>query len=135
MRAAVDHIEHGNGHDALGISLASEVRKVLPERYSRRRCASLCDRKRHAKDSVGTKIALVLCSIELEHEIVDSFLICERDRAERLDFGSDNIVDVAHSAEHTLAHVPRFVPIALRRLHTCPWTRRMERTHGEAIHH
>lgn len=58
---------------------SSEVRDVDVKRNALLSSGGLGDSHGHTEDGVGTKLALVWCTIELEEELVDSGLVLDID--------------------------------------------------------
>eukprot|EP00755_Sulcionema_specki_P025586 Sspe_Gene.15728::Locus_5487_Transcript_1_2_Confidence_0.400_Length_1424::g.15728::m.15728 len=74
VRAPVDHVEARDRelHSAL---VPGELRDVLVQRKACRSSCGLADGHGDTEDGVGTKVALVLRAIELDHELVQLLLL------------------------------------------------------------
>jgi hypothetical protein len=94
MRSTVDNIESRCWQDERRLD-ASEVRKVLIKGNSFLRCSSLGNGNRNAKDSVSTQFALVRCTVKLDQEVIDLFLLGDLE-ARADEFRSDDVVDIGN---------------------------------------
>ena len=73
--------------------------------------SGLCDSQRYTQDGIGSQICLVLGAIHLDEEVIDLGLVLAVNPF--LDQGrADDIVDVLHSLQDTLARPVGFVSIA-----------------------
>ncbi len=95
--ATVDNVHHRNRKTAsvaaTDVFVEGEVEVIG---------SSLSDSKRHAKDSVCSKVALSLSSVKSEHSLVNSDLVESTHTLEGL---GDRSVDISYSLLYALAHI------------------------------
>jgi hypothetical protein len=92
MGTTVDNVESRNGENKRTLRVG-DISNVSIERNALVTSTSLGDSKRDTKDSVGTKLVLVLSTIELEEELINSLLVSDSELG--LDKSrSDDLVNV-----------------------------------------
>mmetsp|Transcript_11301 Transcript_11301/g.41905 ORF Transcript_11301/g.41905 Transcript_11301/m.41905 type:complete len:203 (+) Transcript_11301:1007-1615(+) len=106
MRAAVDHVERGDGKHELPVP--GQVRDVLVQGDAFFRGAGFGNSHRYRQNSVRAELAFVLGAVQLDHQVVDGFLL-RRVLADKR--GAQNGVDVLHSFRHAFAHPLGLVPV------------------------
>jgi hypothetical protein len=74
MGTTVNNVESGNRENERTLRVG-KVSNVSIERNSLVTSTSLSNGKRDTKDSIGTKLALVLSSVKLEEELINSLLV------------------------------------------------------------
>ena len=104
MSAAVDDVHHRNRkHVSVGSA------DISVQRNLKLLCCSLCDCQGNAQNSVCAQFCLVLCSVQLDHKLVDVSLL-ESIHAD--DGWSDYLVNVPDCFKNALSAVTLRVLVA-----------------------
>lgn len=103
MGTTVEDVHHWNGQH-VGVRSA----EVLVQRELRTVSSSMSSSQGDTKDGVSTQLALVVGSVELDHDLVDNALLT-RVTAEHL--LGDLLVDVLNSLENTLTGVTLLIAV------------------------
>mmetsp|Transcript_70221 Transcript_70221/g.146965 ORF Transcript_70221/g.146965 Transcript_70221/m.146965 type:complete len:494 (+) Transcript_70221:991-2472(+) len=115
MAAPVDDVHGRDGHHHLVGGLSAELRDVLVQGHTRGRSAGAADSHRDGQDGVGTQLLLapapvVGAAIELLHHLfVDALLVGD---VHTKKCGSDDVVDVGHGLQDSLAQQSALVVVA-----------------------
>mmetsp|Transcript_34935 Transcript_34935/g.88785 ORF Transcript_34935/g.88785 Transcript_34935/m.88785 type:complete len:442 (-) Transcript_34935:448-1773(-) len=114
MAAPIDNVEGWDGHHELVRGATGDVGDVLVEWHLHRSSPGTAYGHRHRQDGIGTERGLrptpiVLRTIDnLDHRLVDALLVRHL-HADKL--RCNDVVDVLHCLEHTLAQQPALVTI------------------------
>ena len=107
--SSVDHVEARDGQGVRSLD-TGELSQVLVQGDTLLGGTGLGDGHRDTEDGIGTQLALVGGSVELDEEVIDLLLLGDFETA--LDQGlGDDVVDVRDSLGDTLAHVGRLVTV------------------------
>ena len=104
MRATVEDVHHGYGQ-----GVAVDAAEVAVEFLAGLLGCCFGAGEAHAEDGVGAQTALVLCAVELDHLVVDGFLLADE---HALQLVVEDGVDVVHGVEHALAEELALVAVA-----------------------
>jgi hypothetical protein len=106
MRATVDNVEARDREESF--SLSSQLHAVQVERDVLERSSGSAGGHGDTKDSVGTQGGLVGGAVDLAHGFIE-FSLLRHVHADELN--SEDIVDVLHGLEHTLAEETSLVTV------------------------
>jgi hypothetical protein len=125
MRAAIDDVHHRHRHHRL-----AALRQVFPQRLLAVDGRSLGIRQRHRKQRIGAQAAFVFGAVQVDHDLVELFLVERFLALERvLEFD----VHVADGLAHALAEITLLVAIA--QFHRFAAAGGGAGRHGRAAHH
>ena len=79
------------------------------QRYALGLCGGLGGSQGHREDRVGAQLGLVLGAVQLDHRVVEGFLVGRVLAQQQV---ADRAVDVGHGFQHALAQVTALVAIA-----------------------
>ena len=99
VRSTVDDVEAGRGEDEGGLD-TGEVGEVLVEGDTLLGSSGLRDSDGDTEDGVGTELALVGGTVELDQEVIDLLLLGDLE-ASLEESGGDDVVDVGNGLEDT----------------------------------
>merc|ERR1719394_884693 len=100
MAATIDDIEAWNWHD--DILDTSQISNMSVQRNSLVSSSSLAHSHTHSKDSISSKLCLVVSGIKGQHEAVN-LLLLNRVHALCNNLRGDEVVDIVHCLHHTLS--------------------------------
>lgn len=99
MRSTIDNIESRARQDKRWLD-SSEVRKVLIKGNTLLSSTCFCDSNGYTKNRIRTKFAFIRCTVELNQEVVDLFLLSDF-KSRFNDLRRDYVVDVGYSLGNT----------------------------------
>ncbi len=103
VRATIDNVEGGSGEDEWGLD-TGEVGEVLVQGNSLLSSTSLSNGDGNTENGVGTELALVGGTVELDEEVINLLLL--GDGQSSLDqLGGDDVVDIGNGLENTCGNM------------------------------
>ncbi|MNE33035.1 hypothetical protein D3C80_1266770 [compost metagenome] len=105
--AAVDDVHHRHRHGVLARS-AVQFGDVGVQRNALGLGSGLGGGQGHGEDGVGTQLAFVLGTVQLDHRAVEGFLVGSILAQQQV---ADRAIDVGHGFQHALAQVTALVAI------------------------
>merc|ERR1719468_704040 len=105
MRATVDDVQGRNGHN--DILDSSQISNVSVQRNTFMCSASFANSHGHSKDRISAQIVLVVCTVQLEHHLIDVLLVDGVKIGTHQGWGN-GLVDIVNGLSHALA-----VPLGL----------------------
>jgi hypothetical protein len=103
MGTAVDNVESRNGENERTLGVG-KIGDMGIERNTLVTSTSLGNSKRDTKDGVSTKLVLVLSTVKLEKELINSLLVGDGDLGLNKSRGN-GLVNVLNSLENTYGRV------------------------------
>jgi hypothetical protein len=99
MGTTVDNVESGDGENERTLGVG-KIGDMGIERNTLVTSTSLSNSKRDTKDGVSTKLVLVLSTVKLEEELINSLLVSDGDLGLNKS-GGNGLVNVLNSLENT----------------------------------
>jgi hypothetical protein len=99
MGTTVDNVESGDGENERTLGVG-KIGDMGIERNTLVTSTSLSNSKRDTKDGVSTKLVLVLSTVKLEEELINSLLVGDGDLGLNKS-GGNGLVNVLNSLENT----------------------------------